>query len=61
MNLRLAAHWTATGITAAIADILAPLPFTGPDAGTVGALTVLAVTAIGYATAPAITTKDGRS
>ncbi|NUS22727.1 MAG: hypothetical protein HOV92_00665 [Streptomyces sp.] len=61
MSLRLAAHWTATTVAAALAEVLAPVPFTGPDAGTVGALAVIGVAAVGYATAPAITRRDGRS
>ena len=60
MSVRLAAHWTATALVAALAEVLAPIPFTGPDAGTVGALAAIAVAAIGYATAPAITTKGRR-
>ena len=60
MSLRLAAHWAATTVAAALAEVLAPVPFTGPDAGTVGALAVTAVAAIGYATAPAITRKAPR-
>jgi len=61
VSLRLALHWTATALVAALAEVLAPIPFTGPDAGTAGALAVIAVAAIGYATAPTITRRDGRS
>lgn len=60
MSVRLAAHWAATTVAAALAEVLAPIPFTGPDAGTVGALAAIGVAAIGYATAPDITRKDGR-
>lgn len=60
MNARLVAHWALTLIAAMTVDVCAPLPFTGPDAGTVGALAVIAVAAIGYATAPTITRKATR-
>jgi hypothetical protein len=46
------AHWTATLILAAAADLAAPLPFTGPGAGAVGVLAAAAICLIGHPTAP---------
>lgn len=45
------AHWTATLVLAAAADLVAPLPF-GTGAGAVGVLAAAAICLIGYATAP---------
>jgi hypothetical protein len=50
--VRLAAHWTATLLTAASAATLADIPFTGLYASAAGILAAAAVCAIGYATAP---------
>lgn len=52
MSVRLAAHWTAVLLATAFVSVAAPLPFAGPLAGLVGALAVIAVACIGYATAP---------
>ena len=52
MSVRLAAHWTATLLTAASAATLADIPFTGLYASAAGILAAAAVCAIGYATAP---------
>lgn len=60
MSLRLAAHWALTVITTMTALATAPLPFTGHAAGVVGTVAAVGVLAIGYATAPAITTKGRR-
>ncbi|MEV7389567.1 hypothetical protein [Streptomyces sp. NPDC091215] len=62
MNLRLAAHWTATTTAAAIASTAAAIPFTGPAASAAAVLAAAGVCLIGIATAPALNTrKDGRS
>jgi len=59
MSVRLAAHWTATGLLAAcistVATILPP-----PLGGWAGALAAAGVCMAGIATAPHITRKDGR-
>lgn len=52
MSLLLVVHWTVVLAATAIASVAAPLPFTGPLAGSVGALAVIAVACIGYVTAP---------
>ncbi|MEV5957239.1 hypothetical protein AB0M11_26320 [Streptomyces sp. NPDC051987] len=58
MNLRLAAHWTATTTTAAAAvSTAAAIPFTGPAAGAAGLLAAAGVCLIGIATAPALNTR----
>lgn len=60
MSLRLAAHWTATTLLAAIAYTAAAIPFTGPIAGYAGALGAAGVCMAGIALAPTIR-KDGSS
>lgn len=50
--MRFVVHWAAVLAAAGAASVAAPLPFTGPAAGTVGALASIAVVCIGYATAP---------
>lgn len=45
------AHWTATLVLAAAADVVAPLPF-GTGAGAVGVLASAAICIVGLATAP---------
>ena len=56
MSVRLAVHWTVTVVSAVTVCIVAPLPFTGRLAGSVGVLAAAAVLAIGIATTP--TRKD---
>lgn len=53
MSLRLAAHWTATTITAACTVTLASIPFTGPNASAVSIVAAAGVALIGIATTPA--------
>lgn len=52
MSVRLAVHWAVVVAATAFASVAAPLPFAGSAAGLVGALAVIAVACIGYATAP---------
>lgn len=52
MSLRVVVHWTAVLAATGFVSVAAPLPFTGPAAGTAGALASIAVVCIGYATAP---------
>jgi len=59
MSLRLAVHWTAVTITAAITSTAAVIPFTGPAASAAGVLASAGVCLIGIALAPTIR-KDGR-
>lgn len=60
MSLRLAAHWTATTVTAAITSTAAAIPFTGPAANATGLLAAAGVCLIGIATTPTTTRKDRR-
>lgn len=52
MTVRLAAHWTATTITAASAATVAAIPFTGPYASVAGLLAAGGVSLAGIALAP---------
>ena len=61
MSVRLAAHWTATTITASLTWTAAAIPFTGAAAGYAGAVAATGVCMAGIALAPTITRKDGRS
>jgi len=56
VSLRLAVHWTATTLTAAITSIAAALPFTGGAASAVGTVAAAGVCLIGIACTP--TRKD---
>jgi hypothetical protein len=56
VSLRLAVHWTATTLTAALVSTAAAIPFTAPAAGYAGALAAAGVCAIGIALTP--TRKD---
>lgn len=58
MSLRLAVHWTATALTAAIVSTAATIPFTAPAAGYIGSLAATGVCMAGLAGAPAITRQD---
>ena len=52
VSVRLVVHWTLVLAATAVVSVAAPLPFNSPAAGWVGALAVIAVACIGYATAP---------
>jgi len=54
MSIRLAVHWTAVTITAAITSTAAAIPFTGPAARAIGTVAAAAVCLIGIALAPTI-------
>lgn len=58
MTVRLAAWWTFTALTAACAESVAEIPFTGPYASAAGLVATAGVCLAGLALAPH-TRKDG--
>lgn len=59
MSVRLALHWAAVTILAAIASTVAALPFTGGSAYAASVVAAAGVCLIGTATTPNPTRKDG--
>lgn len=60
MSLRLAVHWAAVTLAAAVTSTAAAIPFTGTPARLIGTFAAGAVCLIGIALAPTTTRKDGR-
>jgi len=52
MSVRLAVHWTATTLTAALVSTAAAIPFAGGAASAVGTVAAAGVCLIGIATTP---------
>jgi hypothetical protein len=55
----LALYWTAVLLTAALVDLAAGLPFTGPAASLAGDVAAAGVCLIGLASAPTLNTRKG--